>query len=291
MAPTTGQFPGIGPVTGYSIGDPYLTPEERYGGPADPRHAQWGEQAAPYSWQSQVTPFHGHMGPYGPENALLGDELALSGESAGQLGHDPYGDLVPYRGHAAPMTRTLSGPLPSQHDAIMDQLVQADEIRATDLGTSRKFTLTELGNAQQDAWQEVWNVEPGDDKYPEGDRHGSGMALFGFGNNDRTVNPRRKANGYGYGLGHHHRRFATGSIPGNYMWMKPGGRPLFKSLAGPARPAVGQNSPFSGDDLGLNFGIQGAVLVEVPQEYQPPPSPQLAAPVNYDAPAAEIPWW
>lgn len=290
MAPMTGGFPGIGPVVGFSVAEPQATPEERYGKPVNPSHAQWGEQAAPYSWESQLTNYQGHMGPYGPENALLGDEEALEGMPAGTLGHDPYGDLTPYRGHAAPMTRTLSGPLPSQHEAINDQLVQAAEIRATDLGASRKFTLTEVGDAQQDHWEEIWDVSNQPQKYGPGQKH-TGFSVFGFATNDRPVNPFRKENGFGFNMGHHHRRFAIGSIPGNYMWMKPGGRPMFKSLPGPARPAVGSNSPFEGDNLGDTFGIQGAVLVQVPQEYQPPPSPQMTAPVNYDEPAPAVELW
>lgn len=297
MAPVqTGQFPGIGPVVGFSIGQPEATAEERHGKPVNPSHAQWGEQAAPYSWESQLVGYRGHTGPYGPENALLGDKDIAEGEPAGQLGHDPYGDLTPgsaaqvHSGHAAPMTRTLSGPLPSQHDAIMQQLVQADEIRATDLGASRKFTLTELGDAQQDHWEEIWDVSNETTKYGSGQPH-TGFTAFGFGTNDRPVNPFRKMNAFGFDKGHHHRRFAVGSLPGNYMWMKPAGRPMFKSLPGPARPAVGINSPFEGDNLGDTFGIQGAVLVEVPSEYQPPPSPQLKAPVNYDEPAPGEAWW
>ena len=290
MTQLPGYFPGMGPIRGFNMPEPEATAEEVHGGPANQAHGTWGEQAEPYSWRSQLMPFPGHMGPYGPENQMLGDEYALTGMEAGTLGHDPYGDLTPYRGHAAPMTRTLSGPLPSQHDAINEQLVQAAEIRSTDLGGSRKMSLTELGDAQQDDWEEIWDISDERGKYPAG-QPWTGYVGFGFGTNDRPVNPLRKINAFGFNMGHHYRRFARGSIPGNYMWMRPGSRPMVKSLPGPARPAVGKNSPFEGDDLGQTFGIQGAVLVEVPQEYQPPPSPQLAAPVNYDEPAPGIELW
>lgn len=287
----TTYFPGMGPIRGFKDPEPEAPPEVVHGGPVDPKHGEWGETAQPYSWQSQLTNYTGHLGPYGIENELLGNTDDLAGEPAGKLGHDPYGDLVPYRGHAAPMTVTLSGKLPSQYDAINDQLVQAAEIRGTDLGTSRKFTTTELGDAQQDHWQEIWDVSDERGKYGAGEPHGSGISLFGFGNNDRPINPFRKINGFGFNMGHHHRRIAVGSVPGNYMWMRPGSRPQSKTLPGPARPAVGVDSPFEGDDLGLSFGIQGAVLVNVPSEYQPPPSPQVVAPVNYDEPAAPVPLW
>jgi hypothetical protein len=292
MAPIPGYFPGMGPIRGFNAPEPEAPPEVVHGSSANPAHGQWGEAAQPYSWQSQLTNYSGHTGPYGLENGLLGDENAMQGEPAGQLGHDPYGDLTPYRGHAAPMTRTLSGPLPSQYDAVNQQLVQAAEIRSTDLGASRKFTLTEVGDAQQDHWQGIWDVSTEPTKYPQpGSDPAHGASMFGFGTNDRPVNANRKVNLFGFGNGHHHRRFAIGSIPGNYMWMKPGGRAMIKTLAGPARPAVGANSPFEGDDLGASFGIQGAVLVDVPSEYQPPPSPQVAAPVNYDEPAPSVPLW
>jgi hypothetical protein len=209
---------------------------------------------------------------------------------AGELHQNPYADMVPYRGHAAPMTVTLSGPLPSQYEAINEQLIPAAEIRSTDLGASRKFTTTELGDAVQDQWTGIWDVSDEAGKYPEGQRQ-NGFTGFGFGTNDRPVNPFRKTNGFGFNMGHHHRRFATGSIPGNYMWMRPGSRPMIKTVAGPARPAIGPDSPFTDHDIGATFGIQGAVLVNVPQEYQSPPSPQLAQPVNYDEPAAGVPIW
>ena len=286
-----GSFPGIGPVVGFQDPEPEATPEEVHGGPVNLTHAQWGEQAQPYSWESQLTNYHGRTGPYGPENAMLGDEDALYGMDEGQLHQDPQADMVPYRGHAAPMTVTLSGALPSQYDAINAQLTQAAEIRSTDLGASRKFTVNDMGqDVQNDTWQEIWDVSDQPEKYPANPPW-NGYTQFGFGTNDRPSNSLRKVNGFGFNKGHHHRRFAVGSIPGNYMWMRPGGRPLFKTLAGPARPAVGANSPFEGDDLGQTFGIQGAVLVEVPSEYQPPPSPTLAAPVNADEPAPGIDLW
>lgn len=297
MAPMPGYFPGMGPIRGYIDPEPEATAEEVHGNPVNPFHGQYGEQAQPYSWQSQLTNYNGHMGPYGPENGLIDDGDGSKGMSAGTVGKDPYADLTPNSaaqrasGHAAPMTRTLSGPLPSQYDAVNQELVQAAEIRSTDLGGSRKYTTTELGDAQQDHWQEVWDVETGTEKYPAGPVVGGGVSLFGFGNNDRTINPLRKINGFGYGSGHHHRRFATGSIPGNYMWLRPAGRPLVKTSAGPARPAIGQDSPFTGDDLSLSYGIQGAVLVNVPQEYQAPPTPQMVQPVNMDEPSPEIPLW
>ena len=291
--PTYSAFPSMGPIIGFQTGpeDAFATPEERHGGPADPFHAYTGEIARPYSWQSQLTNYTGHTGPVGAENGLLSDERQLTGLPAGQIGKGATTDLTPYRTHAAPMTVVASGPLGSQHDAIQGQLIQSAEMHATDLGGSRKSTLSEQGMANQDHWLEIWDVSDEPGKYGAGEAYSSGTSLFGFGNNDRPVNPLRKRNRFGFDRGHHHRRFAAGTIPGNYMWMKPGGRPMIKTLAGPARPAIGKDSPFEGDDLGHTFGIQGAVLVEVPQEYTPPPGPQFASPVNFDEPAPTIALW
>lgn len=280
---------GMTGLRGYTISQPEAPPEVVHGGPVDPAHGNWGEQAEPYSWESLLTNYPGHSGPYGPENQMLGDETALYGMDAGTLGKDPQGDLTPYT-HAAPMNVTLSGALPSQYDAVNQELVQGAENRGTDLGADRQNELTPQGYAQQDHWAEIWDVSQGDDKYGP-NPNWNGYAQFGIGVNDRTSNPLRKTNEYEFDEGHHHRRYATGSVPGNYMWMRPGSRPMRKTVAGPARPATGQDSPFTGDDLGASFGIQGAVLVEVPQEYQPPPSPQIVAPVNDDSPAPPIPLW
>lgn len=289
--PVPSYFPGMGPLRGFNAPEPEATAEQVQGGPADPFHGQSGEAAQPYSWQSQLMNYTGMTGPQGPENQLLGNTAELEGLPEGQLGHDKYADLTPYRGHAAPTTVTLSGPLPSQYDAINEQLVQAAEIRGTDLGASRSKTLDTLGDVVQDHWNQIWDVSESPELYPAGEKYASGISLFGFANNDRPVNPFRKMNSYGFQYGHHHRRYAAGSIPGNYMWMRPGSRPQIKSLPGPARPAVGKDSPFEGDDLGQSFGIHGAVLVQVPTEYQPPPSPQLAAPISYDEPAPGVPLW
>lgn len=289
MAGIPSYFPGLNGIRGYQDPTPEATPEEVHGSPANPAHGNWGEQAEPYSWQSQLIPYAGKTSPRGPENQLLGSTTDFDGMPAGQLGHDPYADLTPTT-HAAPTNVTLSGALPSQFDAINQQLVQGAENRSTDLGGSRKYSLTELGDAQQDEWAGIWDVSDEPGKYPDGPAW-SDTSQFGVGVNDRPGNPLRKRNGFGFDRGHHHRRFARGSIPGNYMWMRPGGRPMIKSLPGPARPAVGVDSPFTGDDLGASFGIQGAVLVSVPQEYAPPPGPQLVSPVNSDDPAPEIPIW
>jgi hypothetical protein len=113
---------------------------------------------------------------------------------------------------------------------------------------------------------------------------------FMWGTRDRVQSMARQ-NEFGFDSSHRHRRYADAPIPGNYMWLRPGGRPLQKTLAGPARPAIGPESPFSGDDLGFTFGIDGAVLQNVPTEYVSPAQPKLAAPMAYDDNDAVVEWY
>lgn len=267
---------GIAGINAIEEQTPEATPEERMGGPADPYHGHWGEQAAPYPWQSSIA-MSGSHGPYGPENQLLGDEMDFM-EIGGMPGQDPSFDYnVPNltRSHASVHNITSGGPVPSQSEAINHQLSQMGN-HASDMGTSRRMGYDETLFAQQDNWQEIWNVTPGSDDVTLAPMQ-TAIASGGWGTNDHTSNPQAKRNQFGLGSGHMHRRFATGSIPGNYMWMRPGGRMLFKTLPGPARPAIGANSPFEGDNLGSAFAYDnGAILQTVPTEYIPPPSPNVA---------------
>lgn len=60
------------------------------------------------------------------------------------------------------------------------------------------------------------------------------------------------------------------------MWMQPGGRPLFKTMAGVARPPIGAGSQFQGQDVGAAFAYDtGAVLQNIPSQYTPPPTPNI----------------
>jgi hypothetical protein len=128
-------------------------------------------------------------------------------------------------------------------------------------------------NPLQDHWTGFWNTVLGEDIVAEGSNQVAFQAN-GFGVNDRTSNPFRKINPYGLNSSHRMRRYAVGSIPGNYQWMRPGGRPMVKTLAGPARPATGEG-PFYGQDIGRDYGIQGAVLMDPATEYQAPPQPYV----------------
>lgn len=270
---------GLAGINAIEEDQPFATPEDRMGGPADPFHGQWGEQAAPYPWESSLG-MGGSHGPYGPENQLLGDELWFI-ESAGDARTDPEFDYnMPNvtHSHGAPHHTTYAGAIPDMADAIQHQLEESASMHASDLNTSRNMSHYQEGEALQDHWEEIWNVTPGNTGLVPIPHQIAG-SIAGWGNTDRTQSMARQ-NTDGYDSAHFHRRIARGSIPGNYMWMRPGGRMMYKNLPGPARPAIGSNSPFEGDDLGQAFGIQGAVLQETPTQYEPPPSPNMAGPIS-----------
>lgn len=286
------DLPGITGITGFVDSNPEATPEQMHGGPADPRHGNWGEVAEPYSWESQLTGFTGPHGPY--DNAYSTDDNVPI-FSAGNISQDPRGDFNPSVGqvggsHAAPITRPLSGPLPSDYEAITRQTIDSADQHASNLGASSKMQLSRPGlSVQQDDWSEDWAVTPGaslqaTDVPPQL----KGGVMFGTRSREQSF---ARQNEYGFDSPHLHRRAANGPIPGNYMWMQPGSRPLHKSIPGTSRPAVGADSPFYQDDPMQTFGTVGAVLYNTPGEYVAPPEPNLAPQTLSSDPAPEIQMW
>lgn len=280
------RLQGLSGLAGYQNqidANSQATPEERSGNIADPRHAERGEQARPYSWESQMTPGGSH-GPYGPENQLLGDEWWFF-QPAGVMTQDPDFDRTPAR-RAAPWPKGIaSGRVPGEGpDDIVNQLTQSRQIHATDMGGSGKYL--HAIPAQNDEWEEIWAVDTGSTDVQQNSRQ-SMSAGFMWGTRD-VVQSFARQNEYGFNAAHKHRRYATGAIPGNTYWMRPGGRPLAKTLPGPARPAIGPDSPFHGDDLGQAFGIGGAILLDLPSEYTAPPQPNLATPI-VGTPSMDVP--
>ena len=292
----TGGLSGINPLNGINIikdDAAFATPEERHGGTVDAFHSFVGEQAQPYSWQSLQMPGASH-GPYGPENQLLDDEYWFL-EPAGIPSDGPDIDLnTPSltRSHGSVHNVTISGPLPSQDEAINQQISQMGN-HASDQNTSNSMMYNSLGYAKQDNWNEIWEVDNGSDDLPQQVKQFSHSA-FGYGVNDAAMNLSRKQNAFGYGAKHMHRRFAMSAIPGNFLWMRPQGRPLFKTIAGPAKLPTGPESQFTGQDTGFSFDPYGAVLMDTPTEYVPPPSPNVAAvspAYTNDFGTDEIDWW
>lgn len=275
----TGGIGGLTPLNGVNIikdDAAFATPEQRSGGIADPYHAQVGEQAKPYSWQSLQMPGASH-GPYGPENQMLDDEFWFI-EPAGIPQSDPLVDMNSpslSRSHGSVHNVGNSGPAPSQYEAVNRQIAQMGN-KSSNLGTSQHMQRDQLGYAQQDNWNEIWEVDDGNSDVPPIGKQFSHSA-FGIGVNDAATNQSRKVNAFGYGSKHMHRRYAWNHIPGNFMWMRPQGRILFKTMAGTARLPIGAGSQFEGQDIGAAFDYaNGAILQNTPTEYVPPPSPNVA---------------
>jgi hypothetical protein len=261
---------GPQPITGMSrfvatIG-PEAPPEKMHGGPVKKAHSSPGEQAQPYPWEE----FAGPHGPYGPaENELLSDLPESQTFAAGTVNQDPSGDLTPYRTHAGPNIRGMEmdrGP-----DGNARVLIQSAIAHGVKTGAARKGI--QSSNPLEDQWTGFYNSVPGDDQLPAVPGQVGNQAA-GFGVNDHTSNAYAKRNTFGLHASHRYRRYATGSIPGNYMWMRPGGRMMSKTVAGPARPAIGEG-PFYGQDMTRDYGIQGVILMDPSTEYVAPPQPYV----------------
>lgn len=265
------DFTGLTGLAGYQVTieeDSQATPEQRMGNSADPRHAD----ASPERLIARGSRIGEQHGPYGPENQLLGDEEWFW-QAGGEEWQDPYGDRTPAK-RAGPWPRgILSGPTPSTFpEDVAYGREQSAVIHGIDTNADARFTYEDT--PLNDTWETIDQTTPGHSDLQSLPKQAM-SAGFGWGTRD-VVQSMAAQNSYGFDSAHQHRRWATGGIPGNTMWMRPGGRPMAKSLPGPARPAIGPDSPFAGDDLGAAFGIHGAILQNVPSEYVAPPQPTLS---------------
>jgi hypothetical protein len=285
------NVPGVNGITGFIVSNPEAPPFEMQGGPADPAHKEWGEQASPYPWENVP------MGPYpgliNPIDGMVGNIPNYGSLNTGTLVQDPTADQTPTY-HAAPFPNEGPGsPAPDQMDihgrahGSKRQLLQSLRIHASNSGAGlrRLFAPTQL--VKQDEWTAFFNPVQGEDIVPAIPGSVSSNA-GGFGTNDHVSNAYHKANEYGLNTSHRHRRYAGGPIPGNEMWMKPGGRPMVRSLTGIHNFPI--SGAFAGDDPGATFGYQGAILVDTPPEYVAPPQVNVApATVDIQSAGSTIP--
>jgi hypothetical protein len=254
--------------------DSQATPEQRMGDTVDPRHGDAGPPSGvPPAYISRMTPGGSH-GPYGPQNQLLGDPDWVW-QPAGDESEDPTMDVTPSK-RAGPWPKGVrSGPIGGETpDTYANQLEKSRIAHGIRTNAGAKALYPPQAYIQNDDWSAIWEVDPGHSDQERLPRQAMSSGFI-FGTTDRVQSMARQ-NQYGFDSAHKQRRFAEPNIPGNNYWMVPGGRPLRKTLAGPARPPVGGNSPFAGDDLGQAFGINGAYLQTVPPEYDAPPQPNLA---------------
>jgi hypothetical protein len=253
-----------------------------HGGPVNKLHGIIGEQATPYPWEE----FAGPHGPWGPsEDEMLGDLPESRTFAAGDMSQDPQGDRTPYKTHAGPSIVGLEMDRgPEGNARVLRQSAEAHAVK-TNAAARGVRTLPPL----EDQWNGFWNPVPGDDILPPVPGQVS-TVVAGFGVNDRTSNTYAKRNTFGLNMAHRMRRYAAGSIPGNYQWMKPGGRPMVKTTAGPARPASGMG-PFQGQDTRQSYGLQGALLMDDATEYVSPPQVRVEpATQQYETPPAIELW-
>lgn len=275
-------------LVGFDLGTDAATPEQRLGGPADPRHGKRGEEARPYPWEEFPGESHG---PYGPENQLLGLDYATYEQPHDILANDPTADLQAVT-RAAPWPKGV--PQTLLPDDQLARREQSAAIHATNMGGSREALYEPTLSPQNDTWEVLEATDPGAliPPLPGLPKQVKGaLAPGGWGHRDREQSLARQ-NGYGFDSAHMHRRYATGSIPGNYMWMQPGSRAVRKTIAGRPTIPIGPDSPFSGQDPAWQFDPQGAVLQQLPAPYAPAPEPAVGAaypsPEPYDSvPALE----
>lgn len=271
---------GLAGLQTLSVDLPFAEPEDRLGDPADPRHGKRGESNAPPGWKSQIVP--GADFPVRDPESGVFDDYYYATLSPGSIDDAaPYWDTAPYT-HAAPWPSDPIGDGSIRPDNTARQLRQnyALRLKAGKAGFAEPYASSQ--SALQDDWSELWEIDPGNaDLTDVPAQMKSGAAPGGRGGTDRSQS-NAKQNEYGFDSAHKHRRYATGSIPGNYMWMRPGGRPMIKSLAGPARPAIGSGSQFQGDDLGSSFDYTSGAILQMPAtEYQGPPQPYVAPQPTY----------
>jgi hypothetical protein len=272
MAGTDGIV-SINGLEGFVIQEPEASPYDIHGGPVNAAHAHYGEVASPYPWQ--MTQYGGTYDFISPVDGMV--EQYFEVLESGTIDQDPRGDQTPYT-HAAPWPKDPIGDGSIGPENTAKQLNQNKHIHASNTGASRRQLYTR-NTPVNDTWKEVWVVSPGTISLESSAvPHQVSMAAGGFGSRNRGTTPSPQ-NSYGYDAAHMHRRFATGSIPGNYMYLKPGGRPMVKSISriGYRNWPTGPNTPFYGDDPTASFDTYGAVLTGTPPEYISPPQPMTGA--------------
>lgn len=291
MAGLTGLQGLASTAQAFQVTEPEATAEQRLGGTADPAHghATW-EQPYRYPWEARGA---AAQYPVPPDDGLVSHTRFA--HAAGTLTEDPVADLTPYRTHAAPWPKGVE--TSTDPDAVARQRIASAAIHASNTGAARNILDTAAGWARQDDWELIDTQREGSTlQDPAISRQlRSAAPGAGYGSHDR-VSSLAAQNGYGFAAAHMQRRYAAagrGSIPGNSLWMKPGSRPMIKSIPGPARPAIGPDSPFTGQDTRAGYSPYGAVLTAVPADYEAPPDPQLGPPLTAAAGTVpgEVSWW
>lgn len=259
-----------GQIAGKQIpGTTEATPEQKFGGPTDPaRHTPVaGQSAGPYPWEHFPGEPHG---PYGAESDLFGMDIMSMTPAHGELYQDPGGDQTP-SGHVGPWPKGV--PLGVDPAATAESDNQNAQIHGTNFGGSRAKTFAPAPD--YGTYEEIYDVDAGTSIQDPNVPKQVMASVGGWGNTDR-VQSMAVQNKYGLDSAHTHLRVQQAPIPGNHMWMQPGGRVTTQTIPGTASIPDGPNSPFYGQDSTQNFRTQGAVLETLPAPYTAPPEAATA---------------
>lgn len=273
------------PLQGLADPTPEASAEQIGGDPADPRHDVLGETSRPYPWEGVA---EGPHGPFGQENGLLGFPFAMYAP-AGTLNQDPTGDYQPVT-RAAPYPKGLPTGL-TDPDVESRRLEESYSIHSSDMNGATRQEYAPTLDPNRDNWQLIDRQDAGSSNQVPLPKQVSGKS-GGWAHSDR-VQSDAPQNSYGYDGMHQVRRFAQNSIPGNYMNLQPHSRAMIHPQPGPANLPTGDFSPFTGDNTGQAFGTLGAVLADIPPEYNAPIDPALRAdyPAGSSPPVGGSSWW
>lgn len=270
---------GVSGLTGLTInGGQEASPQQKYGDPVDPRHAE-SANLPKQPWE--VYPGEPH-GPYGTENGLLGMPIASSG--GGILLNDPTADRQPLT-HGAPWPKGVDQTVEPEGEA--DSLRESYEIHSSGFGFGRRAWSNPASAPSTDpaGYQDIELVDPGSFVRPLADMpdQQKGMPIGGAGQRDR-VQSFAPQNQYGFDSAHVIRRWGRNGLPGNFLWMQGGFRPLVSARVGPAVIPTGPDSPFAGQSGKRGYGPQSSALFQLPAPYVVPPEPAQAT----DYPSAPV---
>lgn len=270
-----------GPLTGLqgiqprsvTVQVPEATAAQVHGGSADPRHAH-ATLTQVYPWQSVPAPGAQYWhSPYAMDEALMGFPAIET--PAGAPGQDPRADLTPIK-HAAPWPTT--GP---RDGATRDLVASAEDLRqladihASDTGASREITYNIP--EPQGTYRRFGYVTPGETNLARGMPRQLMGSVMGVGSTDR-IHGMAHQNSYGFDGAHVAERYRDSRGVLNYLWMRPGGRPMVIDPYGNTNNRAGQDTPYAGSvqlQQGT-YGVQGAALQVQASEYVAPPEPVLA---------------
>lgn len=260
---------GLGPLeplTGYPVDVSSLSPAQRQGGPADPLHGQYGWEVPehyPYEYQ------HGAALATPPpvEMELISSIPPIT--VAGTPGEDPLFDYQPDT-HSSPWPAGVDGAGDRDPVQYAARAAESARLHAADMNASPRYS--NFTHPQIGQWENIDLTSVGTSlqvRPPEQSMN----SFTGWGNTDR-IQSLAVQNEHDYDAAHLHRRMAHDPIPGDELWIIPGGRPIVLNQPHTAVAPIGRISPFSGQDLDATFATDQAAPLAPPTAYAPPADPR-----------------